>query len=253
MKNANKILNLLTAFIAVIGACAAVLVCFIVIYTNINGGFSANGNKSSSQSIDVVQIDNNMEDSTAIPVSAKQETDAPTDSHEDAVTTDTTNYVENVIRDNASANQNENSAETLGQKNALGSAKNYLSIMNFSYLGLIDQLEFEKYSHEDAVYAADNCGADWNEQALKSAKDYISTLPFSYKGLIGQLEFEKFTSEQATYGANNCGADWNEQASKSAKTYLSLMSFSRDSLINQLEFDGYTHDQAVYGVESNGY
>lgn len=39
MKSANKVLNLLTAFLAVIGACAATLVCFIVIYSQINGGF----------------------------------------------------------------------------------------------------------------------------------------------------------------------------------------------------------------------
>lgn len=36
----KKILNLLTAFMAVIGVCTAALVCFIIIYTNINGGFT---------------------------------------------------------------------------------------------------------------------------------------------------------------------------------------------------------------------
>lgn len=145
------------------------------------------------------------------------------------------------------------SNETMGQKNALKSAKNYISIMAFSYDGLIRQLEFENYSHEDAVYAADNCGADWNEQALKSAKNYLDTMSFSHKGLIKQLEFEKYTTEQATYGADNCGADWNEQAAKAAKNYLDLMAFSRDGLIGQLEFEGYTHEQAVYGAEANGY
>lgn len=42
--------------------------------------------------------------------------------------------------------------------------------MPFSYTGLIEQLEYEQYSHDDAVYAADNCGADWNEQAAKKHK-----------------------------------------------------------------------------------
>ena len=64
--------------------------------------------------------------------------------------------------------QNESSL-TMGQVNALLSAKAYLSFTAFSYDGLIEQLEYEKYSNEDAVYAADNCGADWNEQALQSA------------------------------------------------------------------------------------
>lgn len=140
-----------------------------------------------------------------------------------------------------------------GKQNALKSAKNYLSFSNFSYLGLIEQLEYEKYSYEDAVYAADNCGADWNEQALKTTESYLDYTTFSFKSLVEQLEYEKFTSEQANYAANNCGVDWNEQAAKTAKNYLEMMPFSREELIEQLEFEGFTHEQAVYGVEKNGY
>lgn len=142
---------------------------------------------------------------------------------------------------------------TTGQKNALKAAKTYLSLTGFSYEGLIAQLEFEQYSNEDAVFAAENCGADWNEQALRSAKSYLDLTAFSHSGLIKQLEFDKYTTEQATYAADNCGADWNEQAAKSAASYLELMAFSRDSLISQLKFDGFTNEQAVYGVEQNGY
>ncbi len=42
MKNTDKLFNLLTAFTATIGLCAASLVCFIIIYTNINGSFPKN-------------------------------------------------------------------------------------------------------------------------------------------------------------------------------------------------------------------
>lgn len=94
---------------------------------------------------------------------------------------------------------------TIGQKNALRSAKNYLDVMAFSYSGLIKQLEFEKYSHSDAVYAADNCGANWNEQAVKSAKNYLDVMSFSRDGLIDQLKFEGFTHEQAVYGVEQNG------------------------------------------------
>ncbi|MBQ3430273.1 Ltp family lipoprotein [Candidatus Saccharibacteria bacterium] len=94
---------------------------------------------------------------------------------------------------------------TLSQKNALQSAKSYLSFSAFSYDGLVSQLEFEKYSHEDAVYAADNCGADWNEQAVKSAKSYLRMSAFSHDGLVDQLEFEGFTTEQAEYGVTQNG------------------------------------------------
>lgn len=142
---------------------------------------------------------------------------------------------------------------TLSQKNAISSAKSYIKTMAFSYDGLIDQLEYEQYSHEDAIVGADNCGADWSEEALESAKSYIKTMAYSYSGLIEQLEYEKFTSEQATYGADNCGADWNEEAAQSAKSYLNYSSFSRDELIDQLVYEGFTYEQAEYGAASVGY
>ena len=94
---------------------------------------------------------------------------------------------------------------TLGQKNALLKAKSYLAYSSFSYKGLIEQLEYEEFSHEEAVYGADNCGANWNEQAAKKAKSYMDYSSFSKNGLIGQLEYEGFTKEQAQYGASTVG------------------------------------------------
>ena len=142
---------------------------------------------------------------------------------------------------------------TTGQKNALRSAQSYLEFSAFSYEGLIDQLEFEEYTTEEATFAADNCGADWNEQALKSALSYLDFSAFSYEGLISQLGYEQFTHEQAVYGADNCGADWNEQAAKCAESYLEYSSFSREGLIDQLLFEGFTQEQAEYGASANGY
>lgn len=141
---------------------------------------------------------------------------------------------------------------TTGMRNALSSAKSYLRFMAFSYGGLIDQLEYEGYTNDEAIYAADNCGADWNEQALKSAKDYLDFTAFSYTGLIDQLEYEQFTPSQAKYAVDNCGADWNEQAAKSAEDYLDFMSFSRSGLIEQLMYEGFTREQAEYGADSVG-
>lgn len=94
---------------------------------------------------------------------------------------------------------------TLGEKNALASAKNYLSFSSFSKKGLIKQLEFEGFSNQEAQYAVENCGADWNEQAAKSAQNYLSFSSFSKSGLIQQLKFEGFTDEQAQYGASAVG------------------------------------------------
>ena len=94
---------------------------------------------------------------------------------------------------------------TTSQANALESAKSYLRYSAFSYEGLIDQLEYEGYPHEDCVYAVDNCGADWFEQAVKCGKSYLKYSSFSYSELVDQLEYEGFTNEQAVYGAKQNG------------------------------------------------
>lgn len=94
---------------------------------------------------------------------------------------------------------------TMGQSNALKQAVNYLDFTAFSYSGLIDQLEYEGYSTEDATFAVDHCGADWNEQAAKKAQDYLDFMSFSKSGLIDQLEYEGFTREQAEYGVEAVG------------------------------------------------
>lgn len=94
---------------------------------------------------------------------------------------------------------------TVGEKNALDKAKSYLRFTAFSYEGLIEQLEYEGYTHSEAVYGADNCGADWNEQAAKKAESYLEHSSFSRSGLIDQLEYEGFTYSQAVYGVEQNG------------------------------------------------
>lgn len=142
---------------------------------------------------------------------------------------------------------------TVGEKNALRSAKSYLDTLAFSYSGLISQLEYEGFTTAEATYAAKHCGADWKEQALKSANSYLRTSAFSYSGLMDQLEYEGFTLIEATYGVENCGADWFEQAAKCAASYIKHSAFSRQGLIDQLLFEGFTQQQAEYGARSVGY
>lgn len=103
------------------------------------------------------------------------------------------------------ARQEAIASASLEQLNALSSAASYLDYTSFSYSGLIDQLEFEGYSTEAATYAADNCGADWNEQAALKAQSYLDYTSFSRQGLIDQLIFEGFTQEQAEYGVSAVG------------------------------------------------
>lgn len=97
------------------------------------------------------------------------------------------------------------SSMTVSQQNALRAAAQYLNVMPFSHDGLIEQLEFEGYSTEDASFAADNCGADWNRQAELMAQQYLDSMPFSHSGLVEQLVFEGFTQEQAEHGVASVG------------------------------------------------
>jgi len=94
---------------------------------------------------------------------------------------------------------------TVSQQNALRAAQQYLNYTAFSHDGLVAQLEYNQFSSADAVYGADNSGADWNTQAARAAKQYMSYTAFSRGSLIAQLEYDKFTETQAEYGANAVG------------------------------------------------
>lgn len=112
---------------------------------------------------------------------------------------------EQIIAPVSDASDADSSGISLEYQNALSKAHDYLSFTSFSYSGLIDQLEYEEFSTEAATYAADNCGADWNEQAVKKAQSYLDFTSFSRQGLIDQLLYEGFTQEQAEYGASSVG------------------------------------------------
>src|SRR5436305_11655545 len=67
-------------------------------------------------------------------------------------------------------------ASTIGQREALGAAKSYLSSGHFSRAGLIDQLESpygEDFSHSDAVWGVNHAHANWYAEAVKAAKSYL--------------------------------------------------------------------------------
>lgn len=101
--------------------------------------------------------------------------------------------------------EGEEQKTTASQDNALRTAKSYLDFTAFSYDGLVEQLEFEGFSNEDAMWAADNCGADWMEQAEKKAASYLDLMGFSRSELIDQLIFDGYTQEQAAHGADSVG------------------------------------------------
>ena len=96
-------------------------------------------------------------------------------------------------------------SENVNQSNARRAAASYLNYSAFSRVGLIKQLEYEGYSHADAVYGTDAQNADWNAQAAKAAKSYLEYTAFSRSGLIEQLKYEGYTESEAIYGVNTTG------------------------------------------------
>lgn len=101
---------------------------------------------------------------------------------------------------------------TAPQKNAVRSAKQYLSMQGFSRNGLIGQLSSDAgdgYKVADATAAVDSLSVDWNKQAERSAKQYLDMTGFSCKALIQQLSSsagDRYTKDQATHGARAAGA-----------------------------------------------
>jgi len=148
----------------------------------------------------------NTEDSYTTDTSAAAyEKDQYTTNTEDYNLTEEDEAIFSTVNSDNSPTTEQRFGISISQENALQKANDYLDYSAFSYQGLIEQLEYEGFAHEDAVYGVDNCGADWNEQAAEKAKDYLDYSAFSYQGLVEQLEYEGFTHEQAVFGANSVG------------------------------------------------
>lgn len=144
-------------------------------------------------------------------------------------------------------------------RNALKSAKNYISMMPMSKKGLYNQLTSEfgdSFPADAAQYAIDNLEIDYKEQALKSAKNYISMMPMSKKGLYNQLTSDfgdKFTEEEAQYAVDNLEVDYREQALKAAKNYQGIFPMSNNQLKRQLMSDAgdkFTEEEAQYAIDN---
>lgn len=88
---------------------------------------------------------------------------------------------------------------------AVEAARKYFDTGNFTYTSLIDKLEQDGYSQEEAEYAADNCGADWNAQAAKEAEALLKDGLLTKEEIVDKLIFKGYTYEQAVYGAEANG------------------------------------------------
>lgn len=129
-----------------------------------------------------------------------------------AVSTDETTDAEAAIERMSAAAVVEAPKLTGPQKNAVRSARNYLSISGFSRVGLIHQLSSDYgdgYAVADATAAVDSMDIDWNANAARSATQYLSMTGFSCNGLVEQLSSnagDNYTQSEARHGAQAAGA-----------------------------------------------
>ena len=82
----------------------------------------------------------------------------------------------------------------------------------FSYHYTIEYLtDTRGFAQEEAVYAADNCGADWKEQCCLQVKQYLeddATYNDSRKWLVEYLrDYDLFTDEEIEYALAQCGVE----------------------------------------------
>lgn len=221
MKNTTKLMNILTAVLSVIGLCTAALVCFIIIYTQITGGFSkkntADSNIVTAQADDtasenitsrMTQSDNSTSDSAADTDTSNDDIINTDITNDDIINTDQETEILPASTDQTQDSNNDVSAE---YQSALSKAMHYSDMMYMSKAAIYDQLTSEygeRFSPEAAQYAIDNMTADWNYNALQKAKNYQNTMNMSPDAIREQLTSEygdQFTSEEADYAVSNIG------------------------------------------------
>ena len=127
----------------------------------------------------------------------------------------------------------------------------------YSYDNLVEKLESEGFTHDQAVNGAkaaeSSGGQSGASSAVEVAKKYVDSGNYSYSALIDKLQQDGFSTADAEYAANNCGADWNKMASDEAKALIGSGTYTKDELIDKLIFKGYTFEQAAAAAEANGY
>lgn len=133
--------------------------------------------------------------------------------------------------------------------------------LGLSYARLVEWLvEYEDYTQEAAIIAADNCGVDFKEIALQEAGKMLSNSVWTYGELVEYMvDILEFTEEEATYAADNCGADWNEQNMAVVQQVLDSQPdrfdgyYSYAGLVNHLVEDkGFTKEDATAAADSCG-
>ena len=241
-----------------------VLICGIAVLTFLYLDGCSAVEVEPSERVSKVAEEQSEEEQSEEVTDAKANEEPETEASEEVPSESNAKEDESVLKDTKVVDEEGEALQnaTTGQKQAYKKALSYLRFTSFSYPGLIEQLEFDGFSTEDATFAVDNCGADWNEQAVNKGKSYLSFTSFSKDGLIEQLEHDGFTSEEALQAADQLfeasadnGGEGNvskDNALEKAGSYLRFTSFSYSGLIEQLEHDGFSAEDAAYGADNCG-
>lgn len=96
-------------------------------------------------------------------------------------------------------------ADAYTKEEAVARAQEYLNALPHSYNDLLYQLTYIGYSEEEAVFALEHCGADWNEQAVRQLKACKKDGIHSKDRLLKMLLEDGFTEEQAKYAVDTAG------------------------------------------------
>jgi len=150
-----------------------------------------------------------------------------------------------------------NADRTQRYENLMNTVKEWFVGRGKSYAQVLEDLpEYGEFTETEVRYAADNCGADWNQEAIICAQNWLERGDgYSPQELIEVVEeISKFTREQAVYGVENCGVDWKDEALKVAKYFLETkMGYSHSAMIKVLVGDyGFTEAQAKYAADNCG-
>ena len=138
---------------------------------------------------------------------------------------------------------------TSGEKHAVRSAISYCLYSHLSYDGVIRQLEFEKYTPEEAKFAADHCGADWDEICEKATRTNLVYQGCSLESLRKYLSYDGFTEEQIMRATEDLDIDWGRMAIKNVEQALEYGSYSEQGMYEHLINDGFTPEQANHAIE----
>ena len=116
----------------------------------------------------------------------------------------------------------------------------------YSRSSMINHIELNGFTHEESVYAADNCDANWNRNALLKARNLIRN-NYSRSEVLYFLENDYlFTHEEAVYGTDNSGASWGNNALNRIKNYTA----SRLRIISYLTDYGFTESEINYAINN---